>query len=93
MEIACSRSATVQTLEQHRPDEALFRKDFQHFLESRLHSYPSRRLQLASRRLQLASRRLLEKTESESILVLCSLYIEASRHVQFTKFSIEFFSA
>jgi len=34
MEIVCSRSATVQTLGQHRPDAALFRKEFQANLES-----------------------------------------------------------
>jgi hypothetical protein len=29
MEIVCSRSATVRTLRQHRPNAALFRKEFQ----------------------------------------------------------------
>jgi len=60
MVIACSRSATVRMLGQHCADAALFRKDFQHFLESWLHS-------CSSRWPQLASARRLEKTESESI--------------------------
>jgi len=60
MEIACRRSAIVRTLGEHRQDAALFRKKFQRFLESRLHS-------CSSRRFQLQSRRRLEKTESESI--------------------------
>lgn len=38
MKIACSRSVTVRTLGQHRPDVALFKKGFQCFLESRLHN-------------------------------------------------------
>jgi hypothetical protein len=38
MVIACSKGATVQTLGQHRPDAALFSKEYQHFLESRLYS-------------------------------------------------------
>jgi len=38
MEIKCSRSATVQVPGQHRPDKALFRKEFQAKLESRLHN-------------------------------------------------------
>jgi hypothetical protein len=50
MEITCSRSATVQTLGQHRLDMALFRKEFQANLESRLHSCPSGRPQLLSGR-------------------------------------------
>jgi hypothetical protein len=48
MEIACSRSATVQTLGQHCPDTAQFRKEYRAILKSRLHSYPSRRPQLPS---------------------------------------------
>jgi hypothetical protein len=50
MEIACSWSATVRTLGQHRLDAALFRKEFQENLESRLHSCPSGCPQLPSRR-------------------------------------------
>jgi hypothetical protein len=38
MEIVCSRSATVWTLGKYSSDAALFRKYFQHFLESWLHS-------------------------------------------------------
>jgi hypothetical protein len=47
-EIACSRSATVRTLGQHRLNAALFRKEYQANLESRLHSCPSGRPQLPS---------------------------------------------
>jgi hypothetical protein len=46
MKIACSRSATIRTLGQHCPDAALFRKEFQANLESRLHSCLSERPQL-----------------------------------------------
>jgi hypothetical protein len=42
MEIACSRSATVLTLGQHRPEVALFWKKNSANLKSRLHSYPSK---------------------------------------------------
>jgi hypothetical protein len=49
MEIACSRSATIQMLGQHCLDAALFRKEFQVNLERRVHSCPSRRPQLLSR--------------------------------------------
>jgi len=31
MEIACSRSATIRTSGQHRPNAALFRKEYQRF--------------------------------------------------------------
>jgi hypothetical protein len=74
MVIACSRGATVRTLRQHRPDAVLFRKDFQRFIESQLHSSPSGPP-------QLASGRRLEKTESESIYGFWSLKIESARHV------------
>jgi len=60
MVIACSRGATVRTLWQHCPDVALFKKEFQHFMESRLHSSPSGRP-------QLVSGRCLEKSETNSI--------------------------
>jgi hypothetical protein len=50
MEIACSWSTTARTLGQHRPNAALFKKEFQANLESRLHSCPSGRPQLPSRR-------------------------------------------
>jgi hypothetical protein len=54
IEIACSRSATVRTLGQHRSDAALFRKEFQRFMESQLHSSPFGRPQLTSgRRLEI----------------------------------------
>jgi hypothetical protein len=43
MVIAYSKGATVQTLGQHRLDAALFKKAFQRFMESRLHSSPSGR--------------------------------------------------
>jgi len=39
MEIACSWSATIRMLGQHRQDVALCRKEFQANLESRLHSF------------------------------------------------------
>lgn len=41
MKIAYSWSATFLTLGQHRPDVALFKKEFQANLESRSHSCPS----------------------------------------------------
>lgn len=44
MEIACSNSATVLALGQHRPNVALFREEFLRDLESQSHSYPSGRL-------------------------------------------------
>jgi hypothetical protein len=50
MKIACSKSATVRTLRQHRPNTALFKKEFQGNLKSRLHSCPFRRPQLPSGR-------------------------------------------
>jgi hypothetical protein len=43
MEIACSKSATAQTLGQHSLDATLFREEYLANLESRLHSCPSRR--------------------------------------------------
>jgi hypothetical protein len=46
MEIMCSWSATVPTLGQHRPNPALFGKEFQANLESRSRSCPSGRPQL-----------------------------------------------
>jgi hypothetical protein len=59
MEIACSKSAIIWTLGQHRPDTVLFRKDFQRCLESWLHSCPLGRP-------YLASGRCLEKIVSDS---------------------------
>jgi hypothetical protein len=50
MEITCSRSTTIRTLGQHCPDAALFRKEFQANLKSRLYNCSSGRPQLPSER-------------------------------------------
>jgi hypothetical protein len=55
-------------------------------MESWLHSFPSGQP-------QLALGRCLEKIESVSIKVFCSLYIEVSRHLFFIEFDTEFFRA
>jgi hypothetical protein len=55
--IKCSKSATIQTLGQHRLNVALIWKHVERVMESRLHS-------CLSRRPQLVFERRLEKTES-----------------------------
>jgi hypothetical protein len=59
-EFTCSRSATVQTLGQHRSDAALILYSVKRVIESRLHSCPFRLF-------QLPSRRRLEKSIPDSI--------------------------
>jgi hypothetical protein len=60
MEIMCSRSATIWTLGQQRPDAALLWYCMKRIMESRLHNCPSRQS-------QLASGRHLEKSKTNSI--------------------------
>jgi hypothetical protein len=66
MEIVCSISTTVRTLEQHCLDAAQFMKEYHADLESWLHSCSS-------------GRHLGNLCQTQ--LVFCSLYIEAFRHV------------